>query len=141
MCFGIRLRQARLDRCLTQKQLADAAGISLRSIIYYECQGRRPRRTVVYLRLAYALGIAPADLINGRPFISSAQACLSNRPAQAPDRQDLYYIISTFFKEFASLDLSEDELDDLLCLLIDEVHTLQADPKYRRLFSILTRAR
>ena len=141
MCFGVRLRQARLNRCLTQKQLADAAGISLRSIIYYECQGRHPRRTVVYYRLAYALGIAPAELISGRQFISTVQSCPSPRPAQTPDHQDLYYIISTFFNGLSSMDLSDDELNDLICFLLDEAHILPADPKLRRLFSILTKAR
>ena len=59
--FAKRLRELRQEKEMTQKELADAVGISMSAIGMYE-QGRREPSTEVIEELAKALGCSPAYL-------------------------------------------------------------------------------
>jgi transcriptional regulator with XRE-family HTH domain len=54
--FGGRLTQLRHEQRLTQEQLADRSGLSVRAISSLECGARHPRRLTVE-RLALGLGL------------------------------------------------------------------------------------
>lgn len=43
MSFGAKLKQLREDRGLTQTELADKLGVTLKTISNYETKGTRPR--------------------------------------------------------------------------------------------------
>jgi transcriptional regulator with XRE-family HTH domain len=58
--FGGRLARLRHDRGLTQEQLADLSGLSVRAISSLECGARHPRRMTVE-RIATGLQLAPPD--------------------------------------------------------------------------------
>jgi transcriptional regulator with XRE-family HTH domain len=58
--FGGRLTQLRHDRGLTQEQLADKSGLSVRAISSLECGARHPRRLTVE-QLARGLGLGAAE--------------------------------------------------------------------------------
>jgi transcriptional regulator with XRE-family HTH domain len=58
--FGGRLTQFRHQARLTQEQLADRSGLSVRAISSLECGARHPRRLTVE-RLATGLGLAPPE--------------------------------------------------------------------------------
>ena len=63
MAFGDRLRSLRINRDITQEQLAERVGVSRVSIGYYE-RGRIPPANTLQ-RLADTLGVPSAYLISG----------------------------------------------------------------------------
>ena len=67
--FGHLLKQARLERGLTQKQLADSVDVDGSYIARLEMDERRPSRKVV-LQLGRALGLTPEE---GDRLLASAQ--------------------------------------------------------------------
>lgn len=60
--LGARLRRARLERGLTQKDLAARVGVDWRQVQRWEDDGRRPRPAAL-ARLAQALEVSTADLL------------------------------------------------------------------------------
>lgn len=52
MTFGEKIKTLRKERGMTQKDLAEALGLSLRTISNYETGGLRPRRDATYDALA-----------------------------------------------------------------------------------------
>lgn len=52
MSFGAKLKQLREDRCLTQTELADKLGVTLKTISNYETKGTRPRTQDMYKKIA-----------------------------------------------------------------------------------------
>ena len=60
--FAILVRHARIRAGLTQQQLADACGISLRTVTNYETGKSRPRSSDRCERLFAVLRIRPDDL-------------------------------------------------------------------------------
>lgn len=68
--FGGRLTQLRHQHQLTQEQLADKSGLSVRAISSLECGARHPRRLTVE-RLTTGLGLTPAER---RQLIDAAAA-------------------------------------------------------------------
>ena len=56
------LRELREDRLWTQKDLADRAGVSNKTIVGLERGGVRPHRETIR-KLAAALGVSPRDLV------------------------------------------------------------------------------
>ena len=59
MPFHEKLRHARLRAGLTQIELAEAAGISPRSVVAYEQKNQQPGKEAVLLRLAAVLHVNP----------------------------------------------------------------------------------
>ena len=64
MTFGEKLRMARIDRKLTQKELASLSGIALRSIQNWEAGERTPKSRDAYDSLARILNVEVNDLMN-----------------------------------------------------------------------------
>lgn len=56
MEFGAALRTLRKEAGMSQAQLAQAAGVTARTIQYYEAGNRQPQSTAVVAKLARALG-------------------------------------------------------------------------------------
>ena len=52
MKFGEKLREQRLKRRLTQNELAEAMGVTQRTLCHYEQGGRYPKRRTFYTKLA-----------------------------------------------------------------------------------------
>jgi transcriptional regulator with XRE-family HTH domain len=68
--LGERLKRTREDAGLSQRQLADAAGVYL-SIVYKIEQGNNPNPQVASLAaLAFALDVSVDELIGRRPTLS-----------------------------------------------------------------------
>lgn len=64
MTFGEKLRRARKEKGLTQAELANQAGLGLRTIIAYEKGETYPQKRSTYQTLADILGVQPDDLRN-----------------------------------------------------------------------------
>lgn len=63
MDFSTRLRELRTEKGISQKKLADLAGISQASIFYWEKGTRKPKLEQLY-RVASALGVSPNDFFS-----------------------------------------------------------------------------
>ena len=61
--FGERLRRLRKKSGLTQEQLAESVGVSLKTVQRWEFNERQPRMEEIKA-LAKALGVSEADLLN-----------------------------------------------------------------------------
>lgn len=78
MTFGEKLRRARREKGLTQAELANQAGLGLRTIIAYEKGETYPQKRATYQTLADILGVQADDLHNeettaSAPPLSRAQ--------------------------------------------------------------------
>lgn len=62
--FAANLRRLRIERGMTQEQLALEAGMSVSDVGHIETQGREPRVTTI-VRLAAALDADPGALFEG----------------------------------------------------------------------------
>lgn len=83
MNFGEKLKKLRKDKGLTQKEVADACDISVRTYIAYEQRNIRPRNRETYYKLAKILGSDVNSLILediGAVGIGSAVAVASLVP-------------------------------------------------------------
>lgn len=60
--IGERLKRIRLRRAMSQRKLAEAAGMSQRAIVDLETDKREPHPSTLG-KLAKALGVEPAELV------------------------------------------------------------------------------
>lgn len=81
--FGERLVQLRQQRGLTQVQLAEASGLTQRSISYYETMPGYPAAPAI-IALATALKVSSDSLLGLKPLPKSATA------AQPPEEKRLW---------------------------------------------------
>jgi transcriptional regulator with XRE-family HTH domain len=61
--IGESLKRARLRRAMSQRKLAEAAGVSQRTIVDLETDKREPHPSTLG-KLAEALGVTPGDLLD-----------------------------------------------------------------------------
>lgn len=64
MKFGMKVKSLRENKKMTQQELADAIGVSLKTVANYETRGVMPRYRDVYKLLATALDTSITDLLN-----------------------------------------------------------------------------
>lgn len=110
MRFGEKLRKYRKEKNLTQAQLAEAAGTSLKTIINYESGKTYPQNREVYATLAHLLEV-DADYLHNEndAFISAASEKYGYRgKRQAED------LVSEFTGLFAGGELSEQDKDAVM---------------------------
>ena len=72
MTFGEKLRRARREKGLTQAELANQAGLGLRTIIAYEKGETYPQKRSTYQTLAEILGVQADNLHNEETAIPAA---------------------------------------------------------------------
>ncbi len=75
MTFGEKIKTLRKERGMTQKDLAEALGLSLRTISNYETGGLRPRHDATYDALAALFHVPKTYFFTEEDaFISAAEA-------------------------------------------------------------------
>ena len=75
MTFGEKIKTLRKERGMTQKDLAEALGLSLRTISNYETGGLRPRHYATYDALAALFHVPKTYFFTEEDaFISAAEA-------------------------------------------------------------------
>ncbi|MCU6786830.1 helix-turn-helix domain-containing protein [Aedoeadaptatus acetigenes] len=75
MTFGKKIKTLRKERGMTQKDLAEALGLSLRTISNYETGGLRPRHDATYDALAALFHVPKTYFFTEEDaFISAAEA-------------------------------------------------------------------
>lgn len=94
MNFGAKLKAQRVSRGLTQDELAEAIGVSRRTLCYYEQGGTYPKNRSIYTKLAAFFGLdvnyfltedeeflAESAIRYGRRGLSQAEAVLAQASA------------------------------------------------------------
>ena len=110
MKFGEKLRDLRQENGLTQAELAEKAGISLRTISYYESGTTYPKNRNVYDTLAHILDVDVNYLRNeGDEFITSARQKYGYRGAKQAEE-----IVAEVTGLFAGGELSEEDKDAVM---------------------------
>lgn len=115
MKFSEKLKAARTKAGMTQAELAEASGITCRSIVNYESGAKYPRTHKIYQRLAEALHIDETYLRNeDEEFVLSAEEKYGNRGARQAER-----LIADMSALYAGGDLSDEDKDVVMKALQD----------------------
>ncbi|MBO5448554.1 MAG: helix-turn-helix transcriptional regulator [Ruminococcus sp.] len=107
MKFGEKLRKYRLEKGMTQSELAKQAGINVNTISNYESGKTYPQNREVYSILAQILGVDPDHLHNENDdFLSDASAKYGSRGARQAQE-----LIEELTGLFAGGELAEEDMD------------------------------
>lgn len=107
MTFAEKLKTARKQAGLTQKQLADHSHVALRTIANYESGERMPKKAETYEHLARALGTTVKSLKDeNSDFVVAAETKYGGK-----GRKQAEEIIRSFRVAAAGGELDDDDLD------------------------------
>ena len=125
MKFGEKLRKLRTEKSITQGDVAAAIGVSRRTYVSYEQDGRYPRRREVYTKLAEILGCDVNYLLaEEEEFISSAGDEYGSRGKRQAEE-----LVSELSGMFAGGELSESDMDAVMIALQKAYFDCKADNK------------
>lgn len=125
MKFGEKLRKLRTEKSITQGDVAAAIGVSRRTYVSYEQDGRYPRRREVYTKLAEILGCDVNYLLaEEEEFISSAGDQYGSRGKRQAEE-----LVSELSGMFAGGELSESDMDAVMIALQKAYFDCKADNK------------
>ena len=115
MKFGEKLRKYRLEKRLTQAELAKKAGLGLNTICNYEKGKTYPKDREVYTVLAGILGINADYLHNENDdFIADAQNLYGSR-----GKRQAMELVNELGGLFAGGELSEEDMDGVARAIMD----------------------
>ena len=113
MKFGEKLKQLRTDKGLTQEELATTVGISRRTYVSYEQEGRYPRKRELYGKLADALGCDANYLITeDEEFVTKAAEEYGSRGKRQAEQ-----LVAELSGMFAGGELSDADKDAVMIAL------------------------
>lgn len=123
MTFGEKIKNLRKSKNLNQTQLANAIGVSLRTIRGWEIEGRYPKQHELYQKLADVLGCDVSYLMTEEEaFVTEAAEQYGSRGAKQAQQ-----ILEQAAAMFAGGELSDDDKTAFM----DEIQTLYLDSKKR----------
>ncbi|MBR4204456.1 MAG: helix-turn-helix transcriptional regulator [Clostridia bacterium] len=132
MEFGEKVRKARLAMNLSQKELSEMTGISLRTITNYESGGRKPKTKESYQKLSAALGLEVSELMDDMDdFVIKAQEQYGSR-----GRRQAEDVVRTFRIAAAGGELDDDDLDFIKEAMMQ---TYEDAKKYNKRFANKTK--
>ena len=115
MKFGDRVREARIERGMTQKELSDITGISKRALVNYENNISLPKSNDTYIRLAQALDVDLEVLKDeSTEFVLKATEKYGER-----GRRQAQKIMQNISALYAGGELLEEDMDALMRALQD----------------------
>lgn len=113
MKFGEKLKQLRTDKGLTQEELATTVGISRRTYVSYEQEGRYPRKRELYGKLADALSCDANYLITeDEEFVTKAAEEYGSRGKRQAEQ-----LVAELSGMFAGGELSDADKDAVMIAL------------------------
>lgn len=134
MKFGEKLRKLRTEKSITQEEISKAVGVSRRTYVSYEQDGRYPRRREVYTKLAEALGCDVNYLLTeDEEFTSSAADQFGSRGKKQAEE-----LVAELSGMFAGGELSDSDMDAVMIALQKAYFDCKADnqkytpKKYRK---------
>lgn len=113
MKFAEKIRELRKERKLTQREVADYCGISLRTYVSYEQDGRYPRRREIYEKMAEIYRVDKNYILTeDEDFIEEAAEQYGSR-----GRKQAEALVSELSGLFAGGELSERDKDAVMIAL------------------------
>lgn len=110
MTLAEKLKNARAAKHLSQRDLAEASGISLRTIQNYELGARMPKRRDTYACLAAALGIEEKVLLDeNADFVLRANEQYGSRGAR-----QAWDLVADFKGLCAGGEMEEEDMDAIM---------------------------
>ena len=123
MTFGEKVQNLRKAKNMSQTQLADAIGVSLRTVRVWVIEGRYPKQHDFYQRLSDVLGCDVSYLTTeGESFITEASEQYGSRGAKQAQ-----LILEQAAAMFAGGELSDEDKTAFM----DEIQMLYLDSKER----------
>lgn len=123
MKFGEKIRALRKQKKLTQGDMAKELGISLRTYVGYEQDGRYPRRREMYARMAAILGCDVNWLLTeDEEFITAAGESYGSR-----GRRQAQELVEQLSGLFAGGELTEADRDAVMIALQKVYFDCKAD--------------
>ena len=122
MNLSEKIKKARAAKGLSQKELAEAVGISERTIQNYELGARLPKKHATYEKLASVLNVSVASLMNDEEsfVVHVSETFGSSGRRQAED------IIRNFRVAAAGGELDDDDLDFIRDAMIQTYYDAKA---------------
>ena len=115
MTFAEKIRQLRKEKGLSQTQLAQAVGVSLRTVRGWEIEGRNPKQRDIYSQLANVLGCDVSYLMTEKEnLIADAAENYGSRGVK-----DANEIIESVDALFSSGKISEEDMDAMMLAMHD----------------------
>jgi len=113
MKFGEKLKKLRSDCGLKQEEVATAVGISRRTYISYEQEGRYPRKREVYAKLAETLNCDVNYLMTeDEEFVTGVSEQYGSRGKRQAEE-----LVAELSGMFAGGELSEQDMDAVMIAL------------------------
>lgn len=106
--FGEKLRMLRKGKRITQTQLANVFGLSLRTIQNYEKGLSYPKQTELYARIAAFFDVSVEYLISGTEYE------FPDYEPRKPSHQDVQHLVAEVGGLFAGGDISEEDKDTVI---------------------------
>ncbi len=112
MAFSEKLKEARKIKGLTQKELADAAGVSYRAVQTWEA-GRLPKSLDPVMKVASVLGTTAASLLSE----TDQYVIEAGERGGAAAAHDVDSLVNEVIGLFAGGELDEEEKDGIMAAL------------------------
>ncbi len=132
MSFADKLKEARKQASLTQKELAEQAGVSWRAVQTWEA-GRLPKSLDPVMKVAAVLGTTAQSLLSD----SDTYVIEAAEKGGAKAARDVDALVSEVIGLFAGGDIDEEEKDGIMAALNEaywiakKSNTKYAPKKYR----------
>ncbi len=115
MKFGEKLRAARKALHITRAELAQMAGVSLRSVAYYELENKLPKQRATAEALAGALGVSADELLDETAdFVIRARETYGEQGAREAQK-----LVGRIKSLYAGGSLSERDMDAMMLAIQD----------------------
>ena len=129
MKFAEKIRTLRCQQGKTQKDAADGCGVSLRTYVSYEQEGRYPRNREIYERMAVFFGVDKNYLLTeDEMFVSEAVEQYGDRGRKQAEAR-----VAELTGLFAGGELAESDRDAVMIALQKAYFDCKEDnQKYRK---------
>lgn len=115
MKFSEKLRTSRINAGLTQQQLADKLGVSLRTVTNYETGERYPKKRELYKKMAEILSVDVNFLLTEDEEFVTAAAEKYGRTGAAQAQELLAQVTGLF----AGGSMAQDDMDEMMKAIQD----------------------
>ncbi len=110
MRFGEKVKAARKELGLTQRDLADQIGVSLRTVQNYEIFNRYPKQREIYAKLSLALKVPVNYLLSEEEeFLDEAARTYGSR-----GQQQAAELVAAVNGLFAGGQMAEEDMDEMM---------------------------
>ena len=125
--FSETLKDLRRTHGLTQRELADIIGVTLRTVQNYESGRQMPKNEKVLLRISSYFGIPLRRLVSSDDYYRLLRA-EARRDLKEDERKELYRILQTLTALFAGGALSQSD-KDLFLEAVQELYQETGEPE------------